>query len=338
MPDRRDRDAGIAELVAAGEARARQVEEPVLVLEDQAAALGIGDPVAIAGKDRRAEPAGIRLDHVHHRSRLRRHHHRTAPLDDPGLLAGDLRQRVAEEFLVVHRDRRDRRDQRIVDDVGRIVAAAEADLEEREVGRVIGEEEDGGGGGDLELRDRGAAIDALDLEQRLDQRLLVDEAPAAPPAEADALMEADEMRRGVDVRGLAGGLDHRAQECGGRALAVGAGDVDDRRHPALRVAELVHEHAHPVEREVDLARIERLEALEDGARTFHAFAVSGLDRLEQGRQRLALGHRRRRGGGRGARSSRAAGGGGRPGRPCRGRGDTPPAGTLPAASRGWSAR
>ena len=57
---------------------------------------------------------------------------------------------------------------------------------------------------------------------------------AVGAGERDALVEAHEMRRGVDVDALAGGLEHRLQVGGDRALAVGAGDVDDRRQPRVR--------------------------------------------------------------------------------------------------------
>ena len=40
---------------------------------------------------------------------------------------------------------------------------------------------------------------------------------------------------------LARRLQHRAQEGDGRALAVGAGDMDHRRQPVLRVAEALEQ-------------------------------------------------------------------------------------------------
>ena len=177
---------------------------------------------------------------------------------------------VAEELLVVERDLGDHRDQRIGDDVGGVVAAAEAHLEQQVVRRVIGEELEGGGGGDLELRDRRAGIGVLDRDQHLDQLVLVDETAAARRADAHALVEAHEMGRGVDVHRLAGRLQHGAQEGGGGALAVGAGDVDDRRQAQVGTAELVHQDRHAVQRQVDLARIERAESLKNGGGAVHA--------------------------------------------------------------------
>src|SRR5262249_27649193 len=62
-------------------------------------------------------------------------------------------------------------------------------------------------------------------------------AETAPPfargAEPKALVEAHEMRRGIDVHAHARRLQDRAHERDGRALAVGAADVDRRRQPPL---------------------------------------------------------------------------------------------------------
>ena len=107
------------------------------------------------------------------------------------------------------------------------------------------------------------------VDQRVGEFVLVDEAAAARLGEPDALVEADEMRRGVDMDALAGGLEHGAHERGGRALAVGAGDVDHRRQAALGMAEVGHQRFDPVERQVDLARMQAEQPLQDGVGTFH---------------------------------------------------------------------
>ncbi len=49
------------------------------------------------------------------------------------------------------------------------------------------------------------------------------------------------MRRGVDVHDEARSLQDRAHEGDGRALAVGAGDVDRRRQALLRRAEALEQ-------------------------------------------------------------------------------------------------
>ena len=87
-------------------------------------------------------------------------------------------------------------------------------------------------------------LDGLGIEQ-----FLVADQPsrAAGDTDAVALMPAHQMRRGMDMGGKPCGLDQRAGEGGGRTLAVGAGNVDDRRHPVLRPAELIEQASDTVE-------------------------------------------------------------------------------------------
>ena len=85
------------------------------------------------------------------------------------------------------------------------------------------------------------------------------------PGDADALVEADEVRAGVDVRGKPRRLDRRAQEGAGRALAVGAGDVEHRRQIALGIAEPVEQGANPLQPENIARRATRPPAGRAGA-------------------------------------------------------------------------
>ena len=68
-------------------------------------------------------------------------------------------------------------------------------------------------------------IGALAFVQHREQRVLVDQLAG----EADALVEAHEVRRGIDVDAIAGRFEAGAHRRDRRALAVGAGDMDDRR-------------------------------------------------------------------------------------------------------------
>ncbi len=79
-----------------------------------------------------------------------------------------------------------------------------------------------------------------------------------PPVtgELDALVEADEVRRGVDVGPLARRLQHGLEERGGGALAVGAGNMNDRRETLLRVAQLGEQRLDAAERKVDQPRVQ----------------------------------------------------------------------------------
>ena len=127
-----------------------------------------------------------------------------------------------------------------LDDVGRIEAAAEADLEQHHVGRVLGEGEERRRRRDLELGDVVAAVDraACAISTSI-SRVLGDRVRLAVGAgKLDALVEAHEMRRRVDVHARARRLEHGLQKGRDRALAVGAGDVDARRQVLVRIAEL----------------------------------------------------------------------------------------------------
>ena len=109
-----------------------------------------GAPTAFASSvDHRERVLVLRADDAGH-----------AALEDAGLLRGDAGEVVAEEILVVVADRRDHRGERRVDDVGGVEAAAEPDLEQRDIGGMLGEEEEGDRRGDLEEGDRLAAIGA----------------------------------------------------------------------------------------------------------------------------------------------------------------------------------
>src|SRR5262249_23592112 len=154
-----------------------------------------------------------------------------ARLQDPRLLGGDRGDVVPEPRLVVERDRGDRRHHR-AHEVGRVEASPEADLDDRYLDLPPGEPLAGEQGGELEVRehDAGGVEVAAQLRGELGDRLVRDGATADP----DALGEVDEVGRGVEAGATAGGGEHRVQHRGGRALAIGARDV--QRGPApLRV-------------------------------------------------------------------------------------------------------
>ena len=67
----------------------------------------------------------------------------------------------------------------------------------------LGEGEEGRRGGDLEQRDQLAAIGGLGAGEAIDQQSLGDRRRAVRPGEDDALMEIDEMRRGIDMHAFA---------------------------------------------------------------------------------------------------------------------------------------
>ena len=166
------------------------------------------------------------------------HHDGPTRLHDPRLLGGDRGERVAELVGVLEFDRRHAGDGRI-DDVGRVEASPETHLEHDAVELRLGEEQERGGGGDIEegRRARGILVAQRDdvraqsLERR-GERGVVDLAAV----DAKALRPAREVRRGEGADAFAGRSQHRFGEQDGRALPLRTGDVHDRE-PRLRIAD-----------------------------------------------------------------------------------------------------
>ncbi len=102
-----------------------------------------------------------------------------------------------------------------------------------------------------------AGIGALAFGKRRGQLLVGHKRAVACDAQPEALVEAHQMRRGVDVHALARGFQHGAQEGDGRALAVGAGDVDHRRQFALGMIECGEQPLDAVERQIDPLGMQR---------------------------------------------------------------------------------
>ena len=78
------------------------------------------------------------------------------------------------------------------DDVGRVVPSAQSHLQHHQLGRHAGEQQERRGGQQLEHGDRRAVVGPFHLVQRRGQRVVIDDAPG----QADALVEAHQMRRG----------------------------------------------------------------------------------------------------------------------------------------------
>ena len=71
--------------------------------------------------------------------------------------------------------------------------------------------------------------------------------PLAARANPEAFVEADQMRRRVGVHALSRGFQDRAQEGDRRALAVGAGNMNDRRQFSLGMVERGKQSLHAIE-------------------------------------------------------------------------------------------
>ena len=156
-----DGDAGILELVAAVKPGRGKIEQSGIVLIDQAPALLGRRPVLAGDADRRLDPHGLAFDDRERGARLRGNDRRHRALEDPRLLRRDLGESVAEVLGMVERDRGDHASPAGARYVGGIEPAAQADLEQQRVGRMAREQQEGGGGRDLEHGDRRAGIGAL---------------------------------------------------------------------------------------------------------------------------------------------------------------------------------
>ncbi len=237
-----DGRAGIADLVLAHQRRQGQVHEPLGALIDEPTALLEGLVVLAPHNERRAHLFGAGANDVQRVRQLTRDDGGHPGLQDAGLLAGDGGECAAELVLVVERDGRDDRQRRPRDDIGGIEAAAEAHLQDHRIGRVLGESLKGGRCRDLEEGDGVAGVGALGAREHIDELGLADGAClAVGTGELDALAEAHQMRRGVDVHALSRRLQHGLQISDGGALAVGAGDVDDGRQTRFRIAQLAQQ-------------------------------------------------------------------------------------------------
>ncbi len=166
---------------------------------------------------------------------------------------------------MVHGDGGDRRGHRPFDHVGGVEPAAQAGFQHQHIRRAAAEQQQGGGGGDLEDGDGRAGIGGLRLLQRRRQRGIADQAAG----EADAFVEAHQMRRGIDMRPPPRGFRDGAQKGAGAALAIGAGDMDDRRQAAFRVAERREAMLQPAEAEVDQLRVQGMQAFDHRLGTGH---------------------------------------------------------------------
>src|SRR6266852_5448378 len=143
------------------------------------------------------------------------------------------------------------------------------------------------GGGDLEIGDGLPGIGALAFLEQDRERLLVDE----PPVEPDALVEVHQMRLGEDVDAVTRRLERGAQESDGRALAVGAGDMHDRRQMLVRIAERREQPPHAVERQVDKLGMEPQQPLQDPV---DGQGQARSERAAAGRVTMCVGGSRRR--------------------------------------------
>jgi hypothetical protein len=128
---------------------------------------------------------------------------RNTGFQDPGLLAGNCPERVAEEGDMVDGDRRDGGRQRLLDDIGGVEPPAKPGLQEQQIRRGLREGEECCRRGDLEMGYELAVIGGFGAGKAVNQLRLADRRAAFRAGQHDAFVEIDEMRRGIDVHALA---------------------------------------------------------------------------------------------------------------------------------------
>ena len=149
---------------------------------DQPALLFMRGPMFAGNRKLAREFGRGPLNHRERRGLLMRNDRGHAGLQDAGFLARDIGERRTEIFRVVDRDRRDHGGERPLDHIGRIETSAEAGFEKEEIGGVCGENREGGGGRDLEKRDRIVAVQALAFAEHGGKCRIVDQDAAARAA------------------------------------------------------------------------------------------------------------------------------------------------------------
>jgi hypothetical protein len=104
-----------------------------------------------------------------------------------------------------------------------------------------------GGGRYFEHRYRGPRVRSFAFLQGRSKFVIGDEMPLAARTNAEAFIEADKMRRRVRVHALSRSFQNCAQKSDRRSLAIGAGNVNDRRQLPLGMAQRAKQSLHAIE-------------------------------------------------------------------------------------------
>jgi hypothetical protein len=118
--------------------------------------------------------------------------------------------------------------------------------------------------GDFEESDWLAGIDLFAKGKCSGEFGIADKLSAATMAKPDPLVKMQEMRRCIDVDAAPSRLKDRPHEGNGRALAIGASNMDDGRQPKLRMAERFKQSHDAAERKVDLLWVQIKQPAENG--------------------------------------------------------------------------
>src|SRR5262249_45998961 len=100
---------------------------------------------------------------------------------------------------------------------------------------MIGESEKGCSSGDFKMSDQFAMIDLLGAHKTIDKQIFRNGLRAQLSGQNDALVKANQMRRGIDLHALSEGLRDSSQKSDQGTFSVGAGDMYHRRQAFFRV-------------------------------------------------------------------------------------------------------
>ena len=131
---------------------------------------------------------------------------------------------------MVEVDWRDHAERGLVDHIGRVITAAEADFENQYIGGHFREGEQGRGRGRLELCDLLPLDRVMGSLQPVDQARIIHDLTGEP----DTLVETHEVRTGKDMNAKARCFHHGPHEGAGGPFAVGSGHMYHGRQPVLR--------------------------------------------------------------------------------------------------------
>ena len=166
---------------------------------------------------------------------------------------------------MVEIDRGDDGAQGLVDDIGGVIGSAHAGFEQQEVGRCLGKKLEGRGGRHLEKGNGAASIEMLDPFESGIELAGADQSAG----EANALVETHQMRRIIDMDALSRRFEKGAEIGDGRALGIGAGNVDHRRQALLRIAHIGEQTQNTFEAEIDQLGMQTGQALQNGVGAGH---------------------------------------------------------------------
>ena len=139
-----------------------------------------------------------------------------------------------------------------IDGIDRVVATAEADFEDHEIERCMGQQMGDGQRRELELGQRDVAARGLDRGEMRQQFIGSD----GLPADAAALLEVHQLRLLVQADAPARRQGDRLQHRAGGALAIGAGHRDHRH--VERQAEALLDLDRALQRQVHRYRVHAL--------------------------------------------------------------------------------